>query len=699
MSAAVATALISGSKRRRQVGGVNEAEAIEAFRSSRAHFDAGEPDSGSGSSGSEGDGPPKLSRKKRRIAYSREKKLQAITYLTSTDMPKKGAVLGEMVPITLSYASVQLKVDRKNLRDWRDNKAKILGMKKGAMRARGPSIGREPELEIKLNSEFETERAIGRIISSSWFIKHAKAIYRAQYPRRFSQDEETGRFEYTFFSFSNTWFKGFRNRFRIALRCKTKQAQKPPEDFREKIEAWLQFNRRNMVMLPSSDCGIPCGPETPLVGRFKLSQIANMDQTPIAFEFLSGRTYDFKGAKTVWIKEQRSGWDRRQATLQVCVFADGINRCKPLLIFHGDPIGDKRRHVEEKLYDPRVCTAFNKTAWADGTNLKDWVKKQYATASPYFKSENEPRFLSLDAFAPQMTNSLRDEFKKLNCTTSYIPGGCTGFVQVLDVSLNKVLKALVAQQASDHADKFHDRYEAGDFSVADRRVLLTKWVAEAWKELHEKYLHVIIKTFRSVGLSLNPDGSEDGELKVKGLPNITVGDYTRKEPEEKNGLGSLTAIDVATVVSIQVKLAARVVKVKAKKDAQQARNNSKVVGGGAFPLYEDDTAEGYDPNSFIDVDTGLRNPVEESSDDNDEHEEVFTLGRMSTRSQTRVSRYFTHAEVEADIEEARALEELEEGPWHNIDPSDDEEPVYDETDDEEFNEDAGGDEDVAVENM
>ena len=96
--------------------------------------------------------------------------------------------------------------------------------------------------------------------------------------------------------------------------------------------------------------------------------------------------------------------------------------------------------------------------------------------------------------------------------------------------------------------------------------MLTKWVAEAQKELHEKYLHV--KTFRSVGLSLNPDGSEDEEFKVKGLPNITVRDYTRKEPEEKNGLGSLTAIDVATVESIQVKLAARVVKVKAKKDAQ-----------------------------------------------------------------------------------------------------------------------------------
>ena len=54
---------------------------------------------------------------------------------------------------------------------------------------------------------------------------------------------------------------------------------------------------------------------TPLVGRFKLLEIANIDQTPIAFEFLSGCTYNFKGAKTVWIKEQRSSWDQRQATL------------------------------------------------------------------------------------------------------------------------------------------------------------------------------------------------------------------------------------------------------------------------------------------------------------------------------------------------------------------------------------------------
>jgi hypothetical protein len=147
---------------------------------------------------------------------------------------------------------------------------------------------------------------------------------------------------------------------------------------------------------------------------------------------------------------------------------------KPLLIFHGDPIGDSRRRAEMKLYDPRVRVAFNKTAWADSSNLKDWVKKQYTPASPYFLKDQEPRLLCLDAFAPQMTKSLRDEFKKINCTTSYIPGSCTGFIQVLDISLNKPLKELVAEQASNHADKYYKKYTEGGFTVGDRRVLLTQ---------------------------------------------------------------------------------------------------------------------------------------------------------------------------------------------------------------------------------
>ena len=104
-------------------------------------------------------------------------------------------------------------------------------------------------------------------------------------------------------------------------------------------------------------------------------------------------------------------------------------------------------------------------------------------------------------------------------------------------------------------------------------------------------------------MTLNPNGSEDHKLKIKGLDDIKVGDFRRKELDPGNGLGSLTAVDVAAVEAVQLKLEERVAKVKAKKA--------------------------------------------ESPDD--EHEGVFTLRRMGTRSQTRVNRYY-------------AAEEAEEGP-------------------------------------
>jgi hypothetical protein len=98
-----------------------------------------------------------------------------------------------------------------------------------------------------------------------------------------------------------------------------------PENYRNKVQSWLQYNRRQTVIRKdgTSLVGLPCESDVPVVGRFKLSEIGNMDQTPLAFDFLGSRTYNTKGAKTVFQKETRSGWDKRQCTLQVCVFADG----------------------------------------------------------------------------------------------------------------------------------------------------------------------------------------------------------------------------------------------------------------------------------------------------------------------------------------------------------------------------------------
>jgi hypothetical protein len=65
----------------------------------------------------------------------------------------------------------------------------------------------------------------------------------------------------------------------------------------------------------------------------------NMDQTPFPFKFLRGRTYHFKGSKTIWEKALKASWTKRQATLQLTISGDGKDRCRPLLIFRGEGKG------------------------------------------------------------------------------------------------------------------------------------------------------------------------------------------------------------------------------------------------------------------------------------------------------------------------------------------------------------------------
>ena len=71
------------------------------------------------------------------------------------------------------------------------------------------------------------------------------------------------------------------------------------------------------------------------VGIYKLLNIANLDQTPLPFDFLAGKTYSVGGAKAVWVKGTAGGLGKRQVTVQLCIFADGIARVKPMIVFRG----------------------------------------------------------------------------------------------------------------------------------------------------------------------------------------------------------------------------------------------------------------------------------------------------------------------------------------------------------------------------
>jgi hypothetical protein len=170
-----------------------------------------------------------------------------------------------------------------------------------------------------------------------------------------------------------------------------------------------------------------------------------------------------------------------------------------------------------------------------------------------------------------------------------------------------------------------------------------------------QYKDTIIQTFRRLRLSLNPDSSEDHKIKIKGLEDIKVGDFSRIESELENGLGSLMVSNIEAVEAIQVKLAAQVAKSKERMEEESLDNSDNGDNGDK------------------------------------EHEEVFTLGQMNTRSQTRVSQYLTNIEIKGEINSNN-----NNGNGDNSD--DDSETGFDLSDDD-FNQEVDGDLDIADENI
>ena len=118
---------------------------------------------------------------------------------------------------------------------------------------------------------------------------------------------------------------------------------------------------------------------------------------------------------------------------------------------------------------------------------------------PRYSTVCPPRLLSLDIFASQKTKEVINNFKALKCTTSFIPSGTTGFVQVCDTVVKRPLKARIEELADQYIDKNEKEWVEGAYSVSQRRVLLTKWVGQAWEDMHAEDSDMIRQAFVRLG--------------------------------------------------------------------------------------------------------------------------------------------------------------------------------------------------------
>ena len=100
-----------------------------------------------------------------------------------------------------------------------------------------------------------------------------------------------------------------------------------------------------------------------------------MDQTPLPFVLDDGKTYADKGSSEVWCVSGSSGLDKRQCSVQLTIFADGVPSVRPLVIFRGKGLRITRE--EQEAWDRIVQVAFQPKAWCDKSRMKKWILEQW----------------------------------------------------------------------------------------------------------------------------------------------------------------------------------------------------------------------------------------------------------------------------------------------------------------------------------
>ncbi|KAI2466459.1 DDE superfamily endonuclease-domain-containing protein [Annulohypoxylon bovei var. microspora] len=442
-----------------------------------------------------------------------------------------------------------------------------------------------PDLEDKLYIAFLERRSQNKAATRAWFKVNAARLFKQLY----ESDLEA------VFVFSSGWFTNFLKRHCLSRRRITKHASKAPAEIKEACIRYCLFIRKHS--LPSNDLptwdpilasqlrsspppalttsfssppgsplqsideatdeaideaiesppdpdSIESLPRPSITRRFPLWRILNLDETPIPFEFLDGYTYETTGARTIAVRTDRSGWNKRQATLLLCIDASG-RIFKPLVIFHGSDT--KGEYDEErKSYPPGVLVLFNEKAYNNEPVFHDWIRNELARYTM-----GEKALLTMDVAGFHNTEGIKRELRDDRILPAMIPGGMTSHIQVLDTHLNKVVKQLLRNFHDLWMQNREDEYEAKGIpapplTTRDQRIKTTFIIDQMIQELKRPvYQELIRKGFKQTGASVRPDGSEDNLIKIKGLSEE---DHRDLREALKNQGNIANAVEPATVI-------------------------------------------------------------------------------------------------------------------------------------------------------
>ena len=172
----------------------------------------------------------------------------------------------------------------------------------------------------------------------------------------------------------------------------------------------------------------------PLSTKCSPTNIIAMDETPVWSNMVSDTTVDKTGARTVTMKA--TGHEKCRVSVCLTSKADG-SKLKPFIVFKNVKRETKTLNDEFKT---RCVIVTSSIVWMNNGLTTECTKKVLGTFS-FGK-----RFLAWDSYECHMDSNVAASLTSSNIDQAFITGGCTKFIQVPDISWNKLFKAMCTER-------------------------------------------------------------------------------------------------------------------------------------------------------------------------------------------------------------------------------------------------------------
>lgn len=280
---------------------------------------------------------------------------------------------------------------------------------------------RYPLAAERVVSEFKLRRAGGCKVSKLWLRSKMKAKIELYYGKE-AADKFKGR---------KNWFQRFKKRHHISLRRRGNKKKISANDGTERIQKFHR-NLRNAVNSRRRRSNSNLDAK---YGRWLPKNRYNVDQVPLPFVVDQDKTYDVTGNKRVWVSQPSTGLDKRQATLQLCIRAEGEQNVKPAIVFRGK---GNIASEEKAQHDKGVDVYFQKCAWMDADLNMEWVS---GTLIPGVGNSPDEKVIFADNVGFQQDKEFHQVCrKKMNAVIYLLPQNHTDKVQPIDAGCGKMMK-------------------------------------------------------------------------------------------------------------------------------------------------------------------------------------------------------------------------------------------------------------------